>query len=67
MLVSEAKSFRELCRENGIAVTHQHQVALRSDEDDAWPSESGRDLCTREKEDTGDLAGYGLQKRTFAC
>jgi Fur family peroxide stress response transcriptional regulator len=26
MLVSEAKSFRELCRENGIAVTHQHQV-----------------------------------------
>jgi Fur family peroxide stress response transcriptional regulator len=26
MFVSEAKSFRELCRENGIAVTHQRQV-----------------------------------------
>ena len=26
MLVNEAKSFRELCRENGIAVTHQRQV-----------------------------------------
>jgi Fur family peroxide stress response transcriptional regulator len=26
MLVDEAKSFRELCRENGIAVTHQRQV-----------------------------------------
>jgi Fur family peroxide stress response transcriptional regulator len=24
--VNEAKSFRELCRENGIAVTHQRQV-----------------------------------------
>ena len=26
MLVHGAKSFRELCRENGIAVTHQRQV-----------------------------------------
>ena len=26
MLVREAKPFRELCRENGIAVTHQRQV-----------------------------------------
>jgi Fur family transcriptional regulator, peroxide stress response regulator len=26
MLVSEAKSFRELCQENGIALTHQRQV-----------------------------------------
>ena len=26
MLVNEAKSFRELCQENGIAVTHQRQV-----------------------------------------
>jgi Fur family peroxide stress response transcriptional regulator len=26
MLVNEAKSFRELCLENGIAVTHQRQV-----------------------------------------
>ena len=26
MRVNEAKSFRELCRENGIAVTHQRQV-----------------------------------------
>ena len=26
MLMSEAKSFRELCRENGIALTHQRQV-----------------------------------------
>jgi Fur family transcriptional regulator, peroxide stress response regulator len=24
--VNEAKSFRELCQENGIAVTHQRQV-----------------------------------------
>jgi Fur family transcriptional regulator, peroxide stress response regulator len=26
MLMSEAKSFRELCRENGIDLTHQRQV-----------------------------------------
>ena len=26
MLVSDAKPFRELCREHGIAVTHQRQV-----------------------------------------
>ena len=26
MLVNESKSFRELCLENGIAVTHQRQV-----------------------------------------
>ena len=26
MLVNESKSFRELCQENGIAVTHQRQV-----------------------------------------
>lgn len=26
MLVNETKPFRELCRENGIAVTHQRQV-----------------------------------------
>ena len=26
MLVNESKPFRELCRENGIAVTHQRQV-----------------------------------------
>jgi Fur family peroxide stress response transcriptional regulator len=26
MLVNEAKSFRELCQENGIAMTHQRQV-----------------------------------------
>jgi Fur family transcriptional regulator, peroxide stress response regulator len=26
MLMSEAKSFRELCQENGIALTHQRQV-----------------------------------------
>jgi Fur family transcriptional regulator, peroxide stress response regulator len=26
MLVNEARSFRELCREQGIAVTHQRQV-----------------------------------------
>ena len=26
MLVNETRSFRELCRENGIAVTHQRQV-----------------------------------------
>src|SRR5580698_11617497 len=26
MLVNEARSFRELCQENGIAVTHQRQV-----------------------------------------
>ena len=26
MLVDETRSFRELCRENGIAVTHQRQV-----------------------------------------
>jgi Fur family peroxide stress response transcriptional regulator len=26
MLVNETKSFRELCQENGIAVTHQRQV-----------------------------------------
>src|SRR5258708_36946427 len=26
MLVKEAKSFREVCQENGIAVTHQRQV-----------------------------------------
>jgi Fur family transcriptional regulator, peroxide stress response regulator len=26
MLMSESKSFRELCRENGIALTHQRQV-----------------------------------------
>ena len=26
MLVSESKPFRELCQENGIAVTHQRQV-----------------------------------------
>src|SRR5580698_7086500 len=26
MLVNEAKSFRELCHEHGIAVTHQRQV-----------------------------------------
>ena len=26
MLVNDTKPFRELCRENGIAVTHQRQV-----------------------------------------
>jgi Fur family transcriptional regulator, peroxide stress response regulator len=26
MLVNEARSFRELCQEQGIAVTHQRQV-----------------------------------------
>jgi Fur family transcriptional regulator, peroxide stress response regulator len=26
MLVNEARSFRELCQENGIAMTHQRQV-----------------------------------------
>src|SRR5438309_11970771 len=26
MLVNETRSFRELCQENGIAVTHQRQV-----------------------------------------
>ena len=26
MLFNETKSFRELCQENGIAVTHQRQV-----------------------------------------
>jgi Fur family peroxide stress response transcriptional regulator len=26
MLVDETRSFRELCRENGIAVTHQRQI-----------------------------------------
>jgi Fur family peroxide stress response transcriptional regulator len=26
MLVNEPRSFRELCRENGIAATHQRQV-----------------------------------------
>jgi Fur family peroxide stress response transcriptional regulator len=26
MLVNQSKSFRELCQENGIAVTHQRQV-----------------------------------------
>jgi len=26
MLVNESKSFRELCQEHGIAVTHQRQV-----------------------------------------
>jgi Fur family transcriptional regulator, peroxide stress response regulator len=26
MLVNEARSFRDLCQENGIAVTHQRQV-----------------------------------------
>ena len=67
MLVNEARSFREVCQKNGIAVTYQRQVlyeVMKTMHGHPSPEEG---LCAGEEESAGDLAGYRIQKPTFIC
>ena len=65
MLVNEARSFREVCQKNGIAVTHQRQVlyeVMKTMHGHPSPEE-----VYAQEEGAGDLAGYRGQKHTFIC
>jgi hypothetical protein len=67
MLVNEARSFRELCQKNGIAVTHQRQVlyeVMKTMHGHPSPEDG---LCAGKGEGAGYLAGCRLQKHTFIC
>jgi hypothetical protein len=67
MLVDEARAFRELCQENGIATTDQPQVLYEvTMTKHDYPSPEGV-YAAGEEEGAGDLTGNRLQKHTFIC
>ena len=65
--MNETRSFRELCQENGIAVTHQRQVLNEVMKTmHGHPGLKEVDAQVKD-EGAGYLAGYHSQKHTFIC